>query len=101
MAKLSIINRNLKRQKTVLKFSEIRKKLIAIINDLSLPESERFEARLKLQDLPRNSSPVRIRNRCTLTGRSRGVYSKFGLGRCKLRDIAMSGKIPGMTKASW
>ncbi|MDC8444798.1 MAG: 30S ribosomal protein S14 [Nitrosomonas sp.] len=101
MAKLSIINRNLKRQETVLKFSKIRKELLAIINDLSLSEDERFEARLKLQGLPRNSSPVRLRNRCALTGRPRGVYAKFGLGRSKLRDIAMSGKIPGITKASW
>ncbi|MCC6922667.1 MAG: 30S ribosomal protein S14 [Nitrosomonas sp.] len=101
MAKLSIINRNLKRQKTVLKYSNTRKKLLAIINDYSLLEEDRFEARLKLQALPRNSSPVRLRNRCTLTGRSRGVYAKFGLGRIKLREIAMSGKIPGITKASW
>lgn len=101
MAKLSIINRNLKRQKTVLKYSNTRKKLLAIINDYSLLEEDRFEARLKLQAMPRNSSPVRLRNRCTLTGRSRGVYAKFGLGRIKLREIAMSGKIPGITKASW
>jgi len=101
MAKLSIINRNLKRDKTVLKYSNTRKKLLAIINDYSLLEEDRFEARLKLQALPRNSSPVRLRNRCTLTGRSRGVYAKFGLGRIKLREIAMSGKIPGITKASW
>lgn len=101
MAKLSIINRNLKRQETVLKFSKIRKRLLEIINDFSLTEDERFEARLKLQSLPRNSSPVRLRNRCALTGRPRGVYAKFGLGRSKLRDIAMSGKIPGITKASW
>jgi len=101
MAKISIINRNLKRQETVLKFSKIRKKLITNINDSSLSEEERFESRLKLQSLPRNSSPVRLRNRCSLTGRPRGVYAKFGLGRSKLRDIAMSGKIPGITKASW
>ena len=101
MAKISIINRNLKRQATVLKYAELRKRLIATINDQSLPEEERFEARLKLQNLPRNSSPVRLRNRCSITGRPRGVYSKFGLGRSKLRDIAMSGQIPGITKASW
>ncbi|MEK7302419.1 MAG: 30S ribosomal protein S14, partial [Pseudomonadota bacterium] len=64
-------------------------------------EDDRFDARIKLQKLPRDSSPVRLRNRCTLTGRPRGVYSKFGLGRSKLRDIAMSGKIPGIIKASW
>lgn len=101
MAKISIINRNLKRQITVSKYSELRKKLISIINNLSVSEEERFEARLKLQGLPRNASPVRLRNRCSITGRPRGVYTKFGLGRSKLRDIAMSGKIPGITKASW
>lgn len=101
MAKISIINRNLKRQLIVSKYSAVRKKLISIINDLSLSDDERFEARLKLQNLPRNASPVRLRNRCSITGRPRGVYTKFGLGRSKLRDIAMSGKIPGITKASW
>ncbi|MBX3628649.1 MAG: 30S ribosomal protein S14 [Nitrosomonas sp.] len=101
MAKISIINRNLKRQLIVSKYSAVRKKLILIINDLSLSDDERFEARLKLQNLPRNASPVRLRNRCSITGRPRGVYTKFGLGRSKLRDIAMSGKIPGITKASW
>ncbi len=67
----------------------------------SLSDEERFEARLKFQALPRNSSPVRLRNRCKLTGRPRGVYRKFGLGRSKLRDFAMRGEVPGMTKASW
>ena len=71
------------------------------MNDLTLTEDERHIARIKLQKLPRDSSPVRLRNRCSLTGRPRGVYSKFGLGRSKLRDIAMSGKIPGIIKASW
>ena len=71
------------------------------MNDLTLTEDERHIARIKLQKLPRDSSPVRLRNRCSLTGRPRGVYSKFGLGRSKLRDIAMSGKIPGTIKASW
>lgn len=101
MAKISLINRNLKRQAIVNKYSGVREKLLKIINDNSFNDEERFEARLKLQKLPRNSSPVRLRNRCTITGRPRGVYSKFGLGRCKLRDIAMSGKIPGIIKASW
>jgi len=101
MAKISLINRNLKRQALVKKFAEKRKNLLVVINDNSLTDEERFQARLKLQNLPRNSSPVRLRNRCSITGRPRGVYSKFGLGRIKLRDIAMSGKIPGMTKASW
>ena len=101
MAKLAIINRNIKRQKTVLKYATRRDALKAIIKDSSVSDDEKFQARLALQKLPRNSSPVRVRNRCTLTGRPRGVYSKFGLGRCKLRDIAMSGKIPGIIKASW
>jgi small subunit ribosomal protein S14 len=101
MAKLAVINRNIKRQKTVLKYADRRNALKTIIKDSSVSDDEKFEARLALQKLPRNSSPVRLRNRCALTGRPRGVYSKFGLGRCKLRDIAMSGKIPGIIKASW
>jgi len=101
MAKLAIVNRNLKRQKLVLKYAERRADLNRIIKDTSVSEDERYQARLSLQQLPRDSSPVRLRNRCSLTGRPRGVYSKFRLGRCKLRDIAMSGKIPGITKASW
>lgn len=101
MAKIAIINRNKKRQQMVLKFFDRRKMLNQKINNMSLSEDERYEARLQLQNLPRNSSPVRLRNRCSITGRPRGVYSKFGLGRTKLREIAMSGKIPGITKASW
>lgn len=101
MAKLSVINRNLKRQKIVHKYKERRAALFAVINNSSFSEDERETARISLQKLPRDSSPVRLRNRCTLTGRPRGVYSKFGLGRSKLRDIAMSGKIPGIIKASW
>ncbi|MEK6595170.1 MAG: 30S ribosomal protein S14 [Pseudomonadota bacterium] len=101
MAKLSVINRNVKRQKAVRKYAEQRSNLNRIMNDRTLSEDDRFDARIKLQKLPRDSSPVRLRNRCTLTGRPRGVYSKFGLGRSKLRDIAMSGKIPGIIKASW
>jgi len=101
MAKIAIINRNIKRYKIVQKYNERRTNLKRIINDSALSDTERYEAYLALQKLPRDSSPVRLRNRCTLTGRSRGVYSKFGLGRGKLRDIAMSGKIPGIIKASW
>ncbi|SFK41651.1 SSU ribosomal protein S14P [Nitrosomonas aestuarii] len=101
MAKIAITNRNKKRQQMVLKFFDRRKMLNQKINNMSLSEDERYEARLQLQNLPRNSSPVRLRNRCSITGRPRGVYSKFGLGRTKLREIAMSGKIPGITKASW
>jgi len=84
-----------------LKFEVKRAALLAIINDFKQPEDERMAARMQLQRLPRNASPTRVRNRCKLTGRPRGVYSKFGLGRNKLREIAMRGEIPGMTKASW
>ena len=101
MAKTAVINRNEKRRKTVKKFEAKRSALLAIINDFKQPEEERMAARLQLQRLPRNASPTRVRNRCKLTGRPRGVYRKFGLGRNKLRDIAMRGEIPGMTKASW
>ena len=101
MAKTAVINRNEKRRKTVKKFEVKRTALLAIINDFKQPEDERMAARMQLQRLPRNASPTRVRNRCKLTGRPRGVYRKFGLGRNKLRDIAMRGEIPGMTKASW
>ena len=101
MAKTAVINRNEKRRKTVKKFEVKRTALLAIINDFKQPEDERMAARMQLQKLPRNASPTRVRNRCALTGRPRGVYRKFGLGRNKLRDIAMRGEIPGMTKASW
>lgn len=101
MAKISIINRNIKRIKLVRKYAEKRSSLAKIINNVTLSEEDRHIARIKLQKMPRDSSPVRLRNRCSLTGRPRGVYSKFGLGRSKLRDIAMSGKIPGIIKASW
>ena len=101
MAKRALINREAKRRKTVEKFKAKREALEAIVNDESRSEEERFEARLKIQALPRNSSPVRLRNRCQLTGRPRGVFRKFGLGRSKLRDFVMRGEVPGMTKASW
>ena len=101
MAKIAVINRNEKRRKTVKKFEVKRTALLAIINDFKQPEDERMAARMQLQQLPRNASPTRVRNRCKLTGRPRGVYRKFGLGRNKLREIAMRGEIPGMTKASW
>lgn len=101
MAKKSLINREQKRRKTVEKFAEKRAKLIAIAMDVSLDDEARFEARQKIQALPRNSSPVRLRNRCALTGRPRGVFGKFGLGRIKLREYAMRGEIPGVVKASW
>ena len=101
MAKLALIKREEKRRKMVEKFAAKRAALQAIIDDVSRSEEERFEARLKLQALPRNASPVRLRNRCQLTGRPRGVFRKFGLGRSKLRDFVMRGEVPGVTKASW
>ena len=88
MAKLALINREDKRAKLVAKFAAKREQLMAVINNASLSDEERFEARLKLQQLPRNASPVRQRNRCAPTGRARGVFRKFGLGRNKLREIA-------------
>ena len=101
MAKLALINREAKRRKIVEKFKARRLALEAIIHDTDRSEEERDEARFKLQTLPRNSSPVRLRNRCQLTGRPRGVFRKFGLGRGKLRDFVMRGEVPGVTKASW
>jgi len=101
MAKLALKNREAKRAKTVAKYAAKRAALLAIINDAKLSEDERMDARLKLQQLPRNASPSRQRNRCALTGRPRGVFRKFGLCRNKLREIAMRGEVPGMTKASW
>lgn len=101
MAKLSLINREKKRETLVAKYAAKRAELVAIIQDQSKSEDERFEARLKLQQLPRNANPTRLRNRCQLTGRPRGTFRQFGLGRIKLRDAAMSGEIPGLVKASW
>jgi len=101
MAKLAVINRNEKRKKLVAKFAKKRDALQAIIDDPKATEETRYEARLKIQALPRNANPTRIRNRCALTGRPRGVYRKFGLGRNKLREFAMRGEVPGIVKASW
>jgi small subunit ribosomal protein S14 len=101
MAKLALINREEKRAKTVAKYAAKRTELLAIINDAKLSDDDRMAARLKMQQLPRNASPSRQRNRCALTGRPRGVFRKFGLCRNKLREIAMRGEVPGMTKASW
>jgi small subunit ribosomal protein S14 len=101
VAKLSLINRDEKRRKLAKKYAVKRAELIKIIEDQSIPEEDRFQARLKLQALPRNANPTRQRNRCSLTGRPRGVYRKFGLGRNKLREFAMMGEIPGVIKASW
>jgi len=101
MAKLSIMNREAKRAKLVAKFAKKRAELFAIVENASLDDDARMGARLKIQALPRNSSPVRQRNRCALTGRPRGVFKKFGLCRNKLREIAMRGEVPGLSKASW
>ena len=101
MAKLALINREQKRRGTVKKFAAKRAELIATIDNAKLSDEERYEAREKLQKLPRDASPTRMRNRCALTGRPRGVYRKFGLARNKLREIAMRGEIPGLSKASW
>jgi small subunit ribosomal protein S14 len=101
MAKLAVINRQAKREATVKKFAERRKQLLAIIRDPKATDDARDEARSKLQALPRDASPVRLRNRCAITGRPRGTFRKFGLARNKIREIAMRGEIPGMIKASW
>jgi small subunit ribosomal protein S14 len=101
MAKLAVINRQAKREATVKKFAEKRKALLSIINDPKATDDARDQARAKLQALPRDASPVRLRNRCAITGRPRGTFRKFGLARNKIREIAMRGEIPGMIKASW
>ena len=101
MAKLAVKLRNEKRKKTVEKFKARRAQLLEIIYDSRASDEAKDEARMKLQKLPRDASPVRIRNRCALTGRPRGVYRKFGLGRNKLRDLALKGEVPGVIKASW
>jgi small subunit ribosomal protein S14 len=101
MAKLALINRQYKREKLVAKYAKRRDALIAIVENTKFSDEDRFAARLKLQALPRNANPTRLRNRCALTGRPRGVFRKFGLGRNKLREYAMRGEIPGIVKASW
>jgi small subunit ribosomal protein S14 len=101
MAKLAVILRDQKRRRTVEKFKAKRAVLTDIVHDSRATDEARDEARAKLQKLPRDASPVRLRNRCALTGRPRGVYRKFGLGRNKLRDLALRGEVPGVIKASW
>ncbi len=101
MAKKSAINKNEKRKILVRKYSARRKRLRAVARDHSLAPEERFRAYLKLAELPRSGSPVRIRNRCTLTGRPRGYYRKFEISRIALRELASIGQIPGMVKSSW
>jgi small subunit ribosomal protein S14 len=101
MAKQCMIERELKRELLVAKHAKKRAELKAIISSLTASQEEKWDAQVALQSLPKNSSVVRLRNRCQLTGRSRGVYRKFGLGRNKLREMAMFGDVPGLTKASW
>ncbi len=101
MAKTSMVEREKSRAKTVARYAAKRAQLKAIIKDVNVGDDERWEAQVKLQKLPRDASPVRQRNRCRITGRSRGVYRKFGLCRNKLREAAMRGDVPGLVKASW
>jgi small subunit ribosomal protein S14 len=101
MAKKSMIQRELKRAKLVARHAEKRTKLKAIIRNINSSDDERQVAQAKLNSLPRDGSPSRQRARCAITGRPHGVYRKFGLGRNKLREAAMNGEIPGLTKASW
>ena len=101
MAKNSMVNREIKRMRLVKKYAVKREMLKAKIRDMNLNEEERKAARIKLNMLPRDSSPSRIRNRCNITGRPHVYYRKFGLGRNKLREAAMRGDIPGLVKASW
>ena len=101
MSKLALINRQQKREKLVSKYAKKRAALESIIDNQRVSEEDRFAARLKLQTLPRNANPTRLRNRCALTGRPHGYYRKFGLARTKLRETTMRGEIPGLRKASW
>ena len=101
MTRKALVERELKRTKLVAKFAGKRAAFMTIISDFSKTEEEKFEARLALQKLPRNSSPVRHRNRCALTGRPRGTFRKFGIARNKLRELALKGEVPGVIKASW
>ena len=101
MARLALIEREAKRSRLVKKYAARREALFSLINDSAKTDEEKFEARLALQKLPRNSAPTRQRNRCALTGRPRGTFRKFGIARNKLRELALKGEIPGVTKASW
>jgi len=101
MAKTSSIEKNKRRRKLVAQYADKRKRLKAIADDMSKPTEERFAARLKLAEMPRNSSKTRIRNRCEVTGRPRGYYRKLKMCRNQLRELASMGLIPGMVKSSW
>ena len=101
MAKKSSVERNNKRKRLAAKYASKRAALLQVANDTSLSNEDRFKARLKLAELPRNSAPTRVRNRCGVTGRPRGYYRKLNLSRIALRDLASKGLIPGMVKSSW
>jgi len=101
MARLSVVLREQKRRQTVEKFKAKRAALFEVMHDAKSSDEDKDAARAKLQKLPRDASPTRLRNRCALTGRPRGVYRKFGLARNKLRELAMRGEVPGVIKASW
>jgi small subunit ribosomal protein S14 len=101
MAKASMIARENKRIKMVQKFAKKREELKKVISDMNISDEERYDARLKLQKLPRDASPVRLQRRCQITGRPHAVYRKFGLSRNKLRELAMNGDVPGLVKSSW
>ena len=101
MAKVSMIARENKRIKMVQKFAKKREELKKVISDMNISDEDRYEARLKLQKLPRDASPVRLQRRCQITGRPHAVYRRFGLSRNKLRELAMRGDVPGLVKSSW
>jgi small subunit ribosomal protein S14 len=101
MTRLALVEREKKRAKLAAKYANKRKELYDIINDSTKNDEEKFEARMKLQKLPRNSSLTRKRNRCAITGRPRGTFRKFGIARNKLRELALKGDVPGVIKASW
>jgi len=101
VAKMALIERELKRDKLVAKYAKKHAELKAIANDAKRSDEERAAARLGLQKLPRNANPTRQRNRCEITGRPRGTFRQFGLARAKIREMAFSGDIPGMVKGSW
>lgn len=101
MAKKSMIEKNNRRRRMAAKYADKRAELKALAKDTSLSPEDRFQAQLKLAELPRNSSPVRIRNRCEISGRPRGYYRKLGMSRIALRELGSSGLIPGMVKSSW
>jgi small subunit ribosomal protein S14 len=101
MAKLSVKQREDKREKLVAKYAKKHAELSAVANDAKKSDEERYAARLELQKLPRNANPTRLRNRCAATGRGRGTFRMFGLARNKIRELAFKGDIPGVVKASW